>query len=154
MKMTTRKLLSLTIASLLLFEMLPFGINGGSSVAAAGAGISNASLSAKIGDLGQIEELYIENNAKNRNNQPINFVLPNNTAPQNDVQHQWMGEMIFSYRTGDSNVFADDRSGFVEVDTNKTLAAGGSTKYSTINANNQYFNKKASADGKKVDERL
>ncbi|MFD0673020.1 LamG-like jellyroll fold domain-containing protein [Cohnella sp. M.A.Huq-80] len=87
----------------------------------------------------------------NKNNATVNFVLPNNTSPQNDVQHQWMGEMLFSYRTGDTATFPNDRTGFVEVDTNKTLAAGGSTKYNTINASNQYFTKTASSDGKRVE---
>src|SRR5690606_32133574 len=90
-------------------------------------------------------------NPTNKNGAPINFVLPNNTSPQNDVQHQWMGEMIFSYRTGDSEQFPESRDGFVEVDTNKTLAAGGSTTYSNINPSNPYIEKTASVDGKKVE---
>ncbi|KRF03302.1 hypothetical protein ASG89_22920 [Paenibacillus sp. Soil766] len=151
MKTITKKLVPLASALLLFSGALPLGINAVPSVAAATDGISNASLSAKIGDLGQIEELYIKNNPTNKNGNPINFVLPNNTSPQNDVQHQWMGEMILSYRTGDSEQFPDNRAGFVEVDTNKTLAAGGSTKYSTINPNNPYIAKTASPDGKKVE---
>ncbi|WP_168735571.1 DUF5695 domain-containing protein [Cohnella fermenti] len=151
MKKTTKKWMSLATAFALFFEVLPLGINAVPSAAAAANGISNDSLSAKIGDLGQIEELYIQNNPTNKSGKSINFVLPNNTSPQNDVQHQWMGEMIFSYRTGDSDQFPDDRTGFVEVDTNKTLAAGGSTKYTTINSANPYFTKQASADGKKVE---
>ncbi|MDI4647475.1 DUF5695 domain-containing protein [Cohnella hashimotonis] len=151
MKTTTKRLISLATSSALFFGALPLGMSAVPSAAAAANGISNASLSAKIGDLGQIEELYIQNNPTNKGGKPINFVLPNNTSPQNDVQHQWMGEMIFSYRTGDSGQFPNDRSGFVEVDTNKTLAAGGSTKYTTINPANPYFTKQASADGKKVE---
>ncbi|WP_270165581.1 S-layer homology domain-containing protein [Paenibacillus sp. SYP-B4298] len=149
--MIAKKLTSLTIASLLLFQTVPLGLGGASIAAAAREDISNASLSAKIGELGQIEELYINNNPANRNGQPINFVLPNNTSPQNDVQHQWMGEMIFSYRTGDSEQFPNNRDGFVEVDTNKTLAAGGSTTYSNISPTNPYIQKSASSDGKKVE---
>ncbi|MFM9329484.1 DUF5695 domain-containing protein [Paenibacillus mesotrionivorans] len=152
MKTTTKKLVSLAAAMLLFSGVLPLGSrNAVPSAAAAANGISNASLSAKIGDLGQIEELYIKNNPVNKNGNPINFVLPNNTAPQDDVQHQWMGEMIFSYRTGDSNQFPNNRTGFVEVDTNKTLAAGGSTKFSAINPNNPYIAKTVSPDGKKVE---
>jgi hypothetical protein len=151
MKTITKSLVSLASALLVFSGALPLGINVVPSVAAATAGISNDSLSAKIGDLGQIEELNIKNNPANKKGNPINFVLPNNTSPQNDVQHQWMGEMIFSYRTGDSKQFPDDRTGFVEVDTNKTLAAGGSTKFTTINPTNQYFSKTASPDGKKVE---
>lgn len=152
MKTTTKKLMSLAAAFVLVFQVLPpLGIHSIPSAAAAANSISNASLSAKIGDLGQIEELYIQNNPTNKSGKAINFVLPNNTSPQNDVQHQWMGEMLFSYRTGDSAQFPNDRTGFVEVDTNKTLAAGGSTKYTTINASNPYFSKTASSDGKKVE---
>jgi Bacterial Ig-like domain (group 4). len=151
MKTTAKKLMSLAAAFTLLLEVLPLGINAVPSAAAATNSISNASLSAKVGDLGQIEELYIQNNPTNKSGKPINFVLPNNTSPQNDVQHQWMGEMLFSYRIGDSNQFPADRTGFVEVDTNKTLAAGGSTKFTNINPDNQYFTKEASSDGKKVE---
>ncbi|MDQ6417918.1 S-layer homology domain-containing protein [Paenibacillus sp. LHD-117] len=151
MKTITIRLMSLTIALLLIFQILPLKIGAISSLSAAANDISNASLSAKVGDLGQIEELYINNNPANRNGDPINFVLPNDTSPQNNVQHQWMGEMIFSYRTGDNEQFPDNRDGFVEVDTNKTLAAGGSTTYSNINPANPYFEKTAAADGKKVE---
>ncbi len=151
MKTNVKKLLSLIVCLLLLFEILPVKIIPASSVAAAAAAISNDSLHAKIGDLGQIEELIIQNNPLNRNNAAINFVLPNNTSPQNGVQHQWMGEMIFSYRVGDSDEFSDDRTGFEEVDTNKTLAAGGSTTYSNINPENPYITKTASPDGKRVE---
>ncbi|UQZ36935.1 hypothetical protein C2I18_27425 [Paenibacillus sp. PK3_47] len=147
--MMTKKLKPLAMALLLLFQTVPLEVSAAS--AAVNNGISNASLSAKVGDLGQIEELYINNNPANKNGEPINFVLPNDTSPQNDVQHQWMGEMIFSYRTGDSEQFPDHRDGFAEVDTNKTLAAGGSAKASSINPDNPYFKKTASADGKKVE---
>ncbi|RKP46305.1 hypothetical protein D7Z26_24845 [Cohnella endophytica] len=151
MKMITKKVMSLTIALVMLLQALSLGTNFIPRAAAATNTISNASLTAQIGDLGQIQVLNINNNPKNRNNADINFVLPNTTTPQNDVQHQWMGEMLFSYRTGDSATFPNDRTGFTEVDTNKTLAAGGSTRISTINANNPYFQKVASSDGKKVE---
>ncbi|WP_139997220.1 DUF5695 domain-containing protein [Paenibacillus paridis] len=151
MKTITKRLMSMTIAFMLLFQILQFNSSALTKLAAAADGISNASLSAKIGDLGQIEELFIKNNPVNRNGAPINFVLPNNTSPQNNVQHQWMGEMIFSYRTGDNEQFPVNRDGFVEVDTNKTLAAGGSTTYSNINPTNQYFERTVSTEGKKVE---
>ncbi|WKL02214.1 hypothetical protein Q0F98_39165 [Paenibacillus amylolyticus] len=111
----------------------------GAATAAVKTGISNASLSAKVGDLGQIEELYINNNPTNKQGKPINFVLPNTTSPQNGTQHQWMGELIFSYRTAANGQFPDNRDGFVEVDTNKTLAAGRSTQVSTINPVNPLY---------------
>jgi len=149
--MIKKKLIPLAIASMMFFQMLPPEVNAASSVTLVKNDISNASLSAKIGDLGQIEELYIKNNPVNRNGNPINFVLPNNTSPQNNIQHQWMGEMIFSYRTGDNEQFPNNRNGFVEVDTNKTLAAAGSTTYSNINPDNPYFEKTALADGKKIE---
>ncbi|WP_419884319.1 hypothetical protein [Paenibacillus sp. B-A-8] len=149
--MMTKKLRPLTIALLLFFQSVPMEISAAATVSAVKNDIANTSLSAKVGDLGQIEELYINNNPTNKNGEPINFVLPNDTIPQNNIQHQWMGEMIFSYRTGDSEQFPDNREGFLEVDTNKTLAAGGSTKYSDINPNNPYIAKTASGDGKKVE---
>ncbi len=151
MKRISKQLVSMTVASMLFVQLLPLGSGAIPSVSAAASGISNASLSAKIGDLGQIEELYIKNNPVNRNGAAINFVLPNDTAPQNNVQHQWMGEMIFSYRAGDNEQFPNNRVGFVEVDTNKTLAAGGSTTFSNINPNNPYLEKTASAEGDKVE---
>ncbi len=111
--------------------------------------ISNRSLKAEIGDLGQISSLKIVNNRTNSNGQEVNFVLPNDTSAQNNEAHQWMGEMIFSYRTSEDGKFADDNSGFVEVDTNKTLAAGGSTTYSNASDNlksNPYIEKSVEDD--------
>ena len=58
MKIDAKKLLSLIIGVLLVFEMLPAGVFP-SSMSAAADTISNDSLYAKIGDLGQIEELII-----------------------------------------------------------------------------------------------
>lgn len=106
--------------------------------------ISNESLSVEIGDLGQISSLTINNNRKNSYGQDVNFVLPNDTSGQNNEAHQWMGEMIFSYRTSEDGTFPEDTSGFVEVDTNRTLAAGGSTTYSNASENldsNPYIEK-------------
>ncbi|WP_230398086.1 DUF5695 domain-containing protein [Novisyntrophococcus fermenticellae] len=115
--------------------------------------ISNDSLSVQIGDLGQISLMNIKNNRTNNHGKQVNFVLPNDTSPQNGVQHQWMGEMLFSYRTSKDGKFPEDRSGFVEVDTNKTLAAGGSTTYSDATQkleSNPYIKKKV-VDDKKVE---
>lgn len=111
--------------------------------------ISNDSLRVKIGDLGQIEFLHINNNRLNNSGREVNFVLPNDTSPQNGPEHQWMGEMIFSYRTSEDGEFPEGREGFVEVDTNKTLAAGGSTTYSNATENlatNPYIEKNVVSD--------
>ena len=114
--------------------------------------ISNSSLTAEIGDLGQISSLTINNNRLNRYGNEVNFVLPNDSSEQNNEAHQWMGEMIFSYRTSKDGTFPEGTEGFVEVDTNKTLAAGGSTTYSNASENldsNPYIEKKV--DGDKVE---
>lgn len=103
--------------------------------------INNDSLTVKIGDLGQISSLTINNDKLNNHGEQIEFVLPNDTSPQNDTDHQWMGEMIFSTRTSSDGTFPSDNSGFVEVDTNRTLAAGGSTTATDINADNPYIQK-------------
>lgn len=113
--------------------------------------IANDSLSVQIGDLGQISTMNILNNRQNSFGEDVNFVLPNDTSPQNDVQHQWMGEMIFSYRASADGSFPEDNTGFVEVDTNKTLAAGGSTTYSDATENledNPYIDKNVVSDKK------
>ena len=67
--------------------------------------IANDSLKISVGDLGQISTLNIVNNPRNRSNREINFVLPNDTRPQNGVQHQWMGEVIFSVRSSADGSF-------------------------------------------------
>ncbi|HJA34313.1 MAG TPA: FIVAR domain-containing protein [Candidatus Mediterraneibacter merdigallinarum] len=111
--------------------------------------ISNSSLTAEIGDLGQISSLTINNNQLNNQGKNVNFVLPNDSANQNNTAHQWMGEMIFSYRTSEDGTFPEGREGFVEVDTNRTLAAGGSTTYSDASENlesNPYIEKKVEDD--------
>ena len=113
--------------------------------------IANDSLSVQIGDLGQISTMNILNNRQNSFGEDVNFVLPNDTSPQNDVQHQWMGEMIFSYRASADGSFPEDNTGFVEVDTNKTLAAGGSTTYSDATESledNPYIDKNVVSDKK------
>ena len=111
--------------------------------------ISNDSLTVSIGDLGQISSLKINNNRLNSEGNNVNFVLPNDSENQNNEAHQWMGEMIFSYRTSEDGTFPEDRSGFVEVDTNRTLAAGGSTTYDNASENlesNPYIEKNVEDD--------
>ena len=121
------------------------------TVKAANDAIGNDSLAVEIGDLGQIASMKIKNNRLSNNGSEMNFVLPNDTKNQNNTAHQWMGEMIFSYRTSEDGTFPDDRTGFVEVDTNKTLAAGGSTTYSDATENlesNPYIKKNVVSDKK------
>lgn len=141
-----RRVTSAALAVIMAGGLLTNAVPAMKVEAASGEGvIENDSLSVQIGDLGQISVLNIKNNPRNNNGGEINFVLPNNTSPQNGVQHQWMGEMIFSTRTSDDGNFPADNSGFVEVDTNKTLAAGGSTTASDATANlenNPYITKK------------
>lgn len=111
--------------------------------------ISNESLTAEIGDLGQISSLTINNNRTNSYGQDVNFVLPNDSSGQNNEAHQWMGEMIFSYRTSEDGTFPEGGEGFVEVDTNRTLAAGGSTTYDNASENlesNPYIEKNVEDD--------
>lgn len=150
-----KRFLSLALA-LALTGSLFFGELPGTRVLAADTtgAIANDSLSVKIGDLGQIEKLNIKNNPLNRYNEEINFVLPNDTSPQNGTQHQWMGEMIFSTRTSDDGNFPADNTGFTEADTNRTLAAGGSTTYSDASAKlagNPYITKTVGDKSVEVD---
>ena len=146
-----QKAISVGLSALMTLSVFE-GLIPGSIVAKAdSSAISNDSLRVEIGDLGQISVMNIKNNRTNNSGNEINFVLPNNTSPQNGVQHQWMGEMIFSYRTSEDGTFPEDRTGFVEVDTNKTLAAGGSTTYSNATANlesNPYIEKNIVSDKK------
>ena len=145
-----RKVTSLALTTAMAVSML--GVLPESTVEAAASdddSISNGSLTAAIGDLGEISRLTIDNNRKNSSGKDVNFVLPNDTNQQNNEAHQWMGEMIFSYRSSKDGNFPEDNSGFQEVDTNKTLAAGGSTTYSNASANlknNPYIEKKVSKD--------
>jgi len=98
--------------------------------------ISNANFYLNVGDLGNIRDLRITNNYVDftryhdnnitRDASP-NFVLPfNEGGRQADPNHQWMGELIFATR---SAATIDGLAGqeFVEQDTNRTLAQGGST---------------------------
>ncbi|UOK61270.1 hypothetical protein MT997_22235 [Paenibacillus sp. OVF10] len=68
MTMISKKWKPLMIALLLAFSSLPLQVSAlpAAATAAVKTGISNASLSAKVGDLGQIEELYINNNPTNK----------------------------------------------------------------------------------------
>ena len=147
-KKLKRKVTSLALTTAMAVSML--GVLPESTVEAAASdddSISNGSLTAAIGDLGEISSLTIDNNRKNSSGKDVNFVLPNDTNQQNNEAHQWMGEMIFSYRSSKDGKFPEDNSGFQEVDTNKTLAAGGSTTYSNASANlknNPYIEKKVS----------
>ena len=146
-----QRAISVGLSALMTLSMFQGAIPGSITAKADPNAISNDSLSVQIGDLGQISVMNIKNNRTNSSGREINFVLPNNTSPQNGVQHQWMGEMIFSYRTSEDGTFPEDRTGFVEVDTNKTLAAGGSTTYSNATANlagNPYIKKNVVSDKK------
>ena len=149
-KKLKRKVTSLALTTAMAVSML--GVLPESTVEAAASdddSISNGSLTAAIGDLGEISRLTIDNNRKNSSGKDVNFVLPNDTNQQNNEAHQWMGEMIFSYRSSKDGNFPEDNSGFQEVDTNKTLAAGGSTTYSNASANlknNPYIEKKVSKE--------
>ena len=121
-----RRVISIVLTIVMVASLFS-GILPGLGVTAKAAAneIANDSLKISVGDLGQISTLNIVNNPRNRSNREINFVLPNDTRPQNGVQHQWMGDMIFSVRSSADGSFPADNTGFVEVDTNKTLAAGG-----------------------------
>ena len=146
-----QRAISVGLSALMTLSMFQGAIPGSITAKADPNAISNDSLSVQIGDLGQISVMNIKNNRTNSSGREINFVLPNDTSPQNGVQHQWMGEMIFSYRTSEDGTFPEDRTGFVEVDTNKTLAAGGSTTYSNATANlasNPYIKKNVVSDKK------
>lgn len=137
-----RRVISIVLTIVMVASLFS-GILPGLGVTAKAAAneIANDSLKISVGDLGQISTLNIVNNPRNRSNREINFVLPNDTRPQNGVQHQWMGEMIFSVRSSADGSFPADNTGFVEVDTNKTLAAGGSTTASNIASDNPYIEK-------------
>lgn len=144
-----RKGISLLLSAAMAASALSAVPAGEAQAAPSSDGISNDSLSAQIGDLGQISSLTIQNNRKNSYGNDVNFVLPNDSSGQNNEAHQWMGEMIFSYRTSKDGTFPDDRSGFTEVDTNRTLAAGGSTTYTNASEHldsNPYIDKKVEDD--------
>lgn len=146
-----KRVMALGLSTAMILSLFGGVPNTSLTVEAASDAISNDSLDVEIGDLGQISSLKIKNNRLNSNGNEVNFVLPNNTRNQNNEAHQWMGEMIFSYRTSEDGTFPEDRTGFVEVDTNKTLAAGGSTTYSNATENlesNPYIEKNVIDDSK------
>ena len=151
-KKVKRKVTSLVLTTAMTVTMLgvlPESTIEAEAAAADDDSISNGSLTAAIGDLGEISSLTIDNNRKNSKGNDVNFVLPNDSSQQNNEAHQWMGEMIFSYRSSKDGKFPTDDSGFEEVDTNKTMAAGGSTTYSNASANlknNPYIEKKVDKD--------
>jgi MYXO-CTERM domain-containing protein len=63
---------------------------------AAAASLSNDKFQVEIGANGEISSLKIANDAF-----PTNYVLNAANAPgQNTADHEWVGELIFSYRTG------------------------------------------------------
>ena len=155
-----KRAVSCCMASLLLLtpvcNVLPEGLgeelilNAKAAAATVSAdNISNDSLSVSIGDLGQISVMNIKNNPVNSDGEEINFVLPNTESQQNNEAHQWMGEMIFSYRTSETDDFSDAGE-FTEVDTNRTLAAGGSTRATEIAEDNPYFEKTADEDSVEI----
>ncbi len=145
MKKVSLRLLSILLTIAMLLSMLPAQVVLAADVQS--GTISNKSLLATVGGLGQISSLNIVNNPKNNNGADINFLLPNNTSPQNNTAHQWVGEMIFATRTSDTADFSN-AGDFVEVDTNRTLAAGGSTTASNIAANNPYISQ--TQDGNQI----
>lgn len=101
-----RRVISIVLTIVMVASLFS-GILPGLGVTAKAAAneIANDSLKISVGDLGQISTLNIVNNPRNRSNREINFVLPNDTRPQNGVQHQWMGEMIFSVRSSADGSF-------------------------------------------------
>ena len=131
----SRRLLSLFLALILAGTLVTGAIPTLlQEVSAAASTIENDSLSVQIGDLGQIAVMNIKNNTS-----AINFVLPNTESQQNNTAHQWMGELIFATRSAST---PEGLTGaFTEVDTNRTLATGGSTTASNISASNPYFSK-------------
>ena len=147
--MVRRKAVSLALSAAMVATTLSVIPAAKAEAAPSSDEISNSSLTAEIGDLGQISSLTINNNRTNSYGEEVNFVLPNDTSGQNNEAHQWMGEMIFSYRTSEDGTFPEGRDGFVEVDTNRTLAAGGSTTYDNASENledNPYIEKNVEDD--------
>ncbi|MDR0594429.1 MAG: DUF5695 domain-containing protein [Bifidobacteriaceae bacterium] len=98
--------------------------------------IRNENFYLNVGELGNIKDLRIENNATTftRNydgavtyDASPNFVLPVDEGGRgSNAYHQWMGELIFATRSADT-VEGLESEPFVEQDTNRTLAQGGST---------------------------
>lgn len=121
-KKLKRKVTSLALTTAMAVSML--GVLPESTVEAAASdddSISNGSLTAAIGDLGEISRLTIDNNRKNSSGKDVNFVLPNGTNQQNNEAHQWDGRDDLFLPKQQRRNFPEDNSGFQEVDTNKTL---------------------------------
>ena len=110
-RMVRRKAVSLALSAAMVATTLSVIPAAKAEAAPSSDEISNSSLTAEIGDLGQISSLTINNNRTNSYGEEVNFVLPNDTSGQNNEAHQWMGEMIFSYRTSEDGTFPEDRSG-------------------------------------------
>ena len=81
-----RRVISIVLTIVMVASLFS-GILPGLGVTAKAAAneIANDSLKISVGDLGQISTLNIVNNPRNRSNREINFVLPNDTRPQNGV---------------------------------------------------------------------
>jgi len=100
--------------------------------------IENDSLRIDIGRLGQITRLNIVDMDLNRLTpatnpwREMNFVASDHTFAsnfRNSALHQWMGEMIFSVRSADTPAGLAGQP-FVEMDTNRTMQAGGRATHS------------------------
>ena len=122
------------------------------AVAAGDVRIQNNSLRIDIGRLGQINRMNIVDMQFNRNNAEFNFVGGQHnfgTQQTNSATHQWFGEMIFSTRSAPTvEGLAAQR--FVEVDTNRTMQAGGRATNSSPGGDpnvNPFFNRTVSTDG-------
>ncbi len=95
--------------------------------------IQNSSLRMDIGRLGQINRLNIIDSDLSRpqnitENREMNFVAGQHNwsaAFTDHPDHQWIGEMIFSIRTAATREGLAEAGPFLEVDTNRTLQAGG-----------------------------
>ncbi len=95
--------------------------------------IQNSSLRMDIGRLGQVNRLNIIDSDLSRpqditSNREMNFVAGQHnwsTAFTEHPDHQWIGEMIFSIRTASTRESLAEAGPFIEVDTNRTLQAGG-----------------------------
>ncbi len=120
--------------------------------------IRNDNFYLNVGELGNIKDLRIENNATTytRNSDGAvtydaspNFVLPVDEGGRgSNAFHEWMGELIFATRSADT-VDGLESQPFVEQDTNRTLAQGGST--TALNATlggamDQYVRRTADGD--------
>jgi len=103
--------------------------------------IENNNLRMDIGRLGQITRLNIVDMDLSRPQQidswrEMNFVAGVHTFAanfRNSADHQWIGEMIFSTRSAETREGLATAGPFVEVDTNRTLQAGGRSTHNSPN---------------------